>query len=109
MSRRRTLSRFALAAVPLALAAPAGADTVKPIAAIVAPAPDPRACAAFDLHHVMSIEDHGGAGEVEAEIVIAAFDALVRARALCRGGRVREALDAYAAVDLAPPRARRFR
>lgn len=89
-----------LAAAP-ALSAPAGEGP--------ATLGELRACAAFDLHHVTNLEDHGGAGELEPEAMAEAFLALVRARTLCRAGRAGEGLAIYADLPLAPPRARRFR
>lgn len=111
MARRR--SRL-VSVVPHGLALVLGLAAAPGAAAPVAEGAPPtlsdlRACAAFDLHHVTNLEDHGGAGELDPEAMAEAFLAVVRARGLCRAGRAGEGLALYADLPLAPPRARRFR
>lgn len=62
-----------------------------------------KACAAYDLHFVTLLEDHGRASEVPAEEIHRAATAVLDARAACRDGRFDHALHLYERVPLGAP------
>jgi hypothetical protein len=57
-----------------------------------------RACAAYDLHTIISLEDHGP--NVSGSVVAQAFDALVTARTACMAGRYFDGVRVYRAISL---------
>ena len=59
-----------------------------------------KACAAYDLHYVTIIEDHGRADEISAEEIYSAVTAVLEARAACRDGDFERALRLYEGVPL---------
>ena len=67
------------------------------------------ACAAFDLHLVMELEEAAAGAAVEPEGLLAVVEAMLSARRACRQGDVSEALRTYRAVDLASARTRWLR
>ena len=60
------------------------------------------ACAAYDLHLLTQVEDHGIAGETEPDVLRAAMLKIVEARTACREGEPLRALRIYEAIDLGP-------
>ncbi len=68
-----------------------------------------RRCAAFDLHVLWLIEEHGDAREVSDDEIIGASGRLNAARGLCAAGRIAEALEVYSTIPLVQPRSRWFR
>ena len=84
-------ARSAAAIVALAAALPA--------AAFERPSGQ-KACAAFDLHLVAVIEQLGEAAELPGEVLLEATEAMMRARAACRAGRVDTALALYGDIKL---------
>jgi hypothetical protein len=63
-----------------------------------------KACAAYDLHYVTIIEDHGRAEEISAEEIHSAVTAVLDARAACRAGDFERALRLYGRIPLEAPR-----
>jgi hypothetical protein len=63
-----------------------------------------KACAAYDLHYVTIIEDHGRAEEISAEEIYSAVTAVLEARAACRAGDFERALRLYGRIPLEAPR-----
>jgi hypothetical protein len=57
------------------------------------------ACAAFDLHLLMEVEE--AAEAMEPQSLLAAVEAILAARRACRRGDLSEALRTYQADDLA--------
>ena len=55
-----------------------------------------RACAAYDLHWITLIEDHGRAQEMEGEEIYRAFLTILEARLACRVGNFDRALNSTA-------------
>jgi hypothetical protein len=77
-----------------------------PAASIASPDPLPleTACAAYDLHLVTLIEDHGSAGATEPDVLREAVARMLEARIACRNGEGRRALRIYDSIELAPVR-----
>jgi hypothetical protein len=63
------------------------------------------ACAARDLKLVMLIEELGEALALPGQTLADAFFTMVKARELCRDGRVAEALAIYDGIAIAPAQA----
>ena len=59
-----------------------------------------RACAVYDLHTTMSIEEHGPS--ISGSAIADAFAAVVRARTACMAGRYFEGVSIYRTVSLKP-------
>ena len=59
-----------------------------------------RACAAYDLHASMTIEEDGP--KVSGSVVADAFRALVKARGACMTGRYVEGVAIYDTIALVP-------
>jgi hypothetical protein len=66
-----------------------------------------KACAAYDLHVLSLIEEHGDRGEVSGAALTDAAAALIRARTLCRNARIADGLATYDSIALPAP-AREF-
>jgi hypothetical protein len=62
------------------------------------------ACAAYDLHLVTLVEDHGLAGTTEAGVLRRAVMRMLEARVACRNGETMRALQIYDSIELAPVR-----
>ncbi len=62
-----------------------------------------KACAAYDLHILTRIEDHGARDELPGAALIDAFAAQQRARDLCRSACMAEGLATYEASALPAP------
>lgn len=60
------------------------------------------ACAAYDLHLLTQVEDHGMAGVTEPDVLRAAMLQIVEARTACREGEPLRALRTYETIDLGP-------
>ena len=63
------------------------------------------ACAAFDVHVLTLIEDHGRFGDTAPEALSEAASQMLAARLACREGDATRALDTYGRIALgaAPP------
>lgn len=59
-----------------------------------------KACAAYDLHLLTLIEDHGRAQEMRPEEIYAAMITVVEARTACRNGDFDRAHRLYSLMDL---------
>ena len=59
-----------------------------------------RACAAYDLHWITLIEDHGRAQEMKGEEIYRAFLTILEARFACRVGNFDRALQLYGDVPI---------
>jgi hypothetical protein len=96
----RHLRRREILTVVIALAA------ASPQSSIASPDPLPleTACAAYDLHLVTLIEDHGLAGATEPDVLRGAVTRMLDARIACRNGERRRALQIYDSIELAPVR-----
>ena len=77
-----------------------------PTATIASPDPLPleTACAAYDLHLVTLIEDHGAAGATDPDALREAVTRMLEARIACRNGEGTRALRIYDSIELAPVR-----
>jgi hypothetical protein len=77
-----------------------------PATSIASPGPLPleTACAAYDLHLVTLIEDHGLAGATAPDVLRGAVTRMLEARIACRKGEGRRALQIYDSIELAPVR-----
>ena len=62
-----------------------------------------RACAAYDLHWITLIEDHGRAQEMGADEIYRAFLTILEARLECRVGNFDRALQLYSDVPIPAP------
>ncbi|HEX8417264.1 MAG TPA: hypothetical protein VF641_06625 [Methylobacterium sp.] len=81
-----------LAPALIALGNASVAETVK-----TSPA---QACAAFDLHVLTLLEDHGRAAAATGQALTTAMTDLVEARGACVRGDYDRALDRYSRIDL---------
>ncbi len=70
---------------------------------------DLRRCAAFDLHVLWLVEEHGDAQEISGDEIAAVTEQMVNARRLCSAGQTGEALEVYSTIALTRPRSRWFR
>jgi len=63
------------------------------------------ACAAYDVHVLTLIEDHGLVGDTAPEVLGEAASGMLDARAACREGDAKRALQIYGSIPLdgAPP------
>lgn len=62
-----------------------------------------QACAAFDVHYLTLIEDHGRAEEIGPEVIFEAALTLIDARAACRTGDFARGISLYSFLSLAAP------
>lgn len=88
MTAKFILSAFLLAAV----GSVSLADMSRP--------PPAQACAAFDLHVLTRLEDHGRAPTSTGHVIATAVADLVDARSACFRGHYDLALDRYSRIDL---------
>jgi hypothetical protein len=84
--------------IAIALAATSAATSI----AIADRQPLETACAAYDLHLVTLIEDHGLAGTAEAGVLRGAVMRMLEARIACGNGETARALQIYDSIHLAP-------
>src|SRR5688572_17096937 len=92
----RTLAAFVCVAVVLSLHQTSWAVTEEPARQ--------AACAAFDLHLVIALEEHRRHHAVSQEKLASVFDSINQARVACREGRVQAALAMYEMIDITPGR-----
>lgn len=81
-----------LAPTLIALGNANAADLAKPSPA--------QACAAFDVHVLTRLEDHGRAASTTGQVLTTAMSDLIDARAACFRGDYDLALDRYSRIDL---------
>lgn len=63
-----------------------------------------QACAAFDVHLLTQLEDHGRAATTTGHVLTIAMNDLIDARAACFRGDYAVALDRYSRIDLHGPK-----
>jgi|SRR5688572_26473801 hypothetical protein len=93
---------------------PSGSGAILTIAVALAAttpssaSPDPppleTACAAYDLHLITLVEDHGLAGATEPDVLRGVVMRMLAARIACRNGETIRALQIYDSIELAPVR-----
>ena len=86
---------FALASISMATCNICVAESDRPTPA--------QACAAFDVHVLTRLEDHGRAATTTGHVLSTAMSALIDARAACFRGDYAVALDLYSRIDLRGP------
>lgn len=62
-----------------------------------------QACAAFDVHVLTQLEDHGRAAPTTGQVLSTAIMNLIEARTACFKGDYALALDRYSRIDLQGP------